>query len=145
MMRRAYLTFWMTYLIQMTEVTTCPSMLRFCLFASVRPRFTEPAKMRRRVIERPVGSSVRLKCTASGNPHPDIIWLKDSKPLADEEGGAGGERKKKRWTLSLRNLTPEHSGKYTCHVSNKAGEINATYKVEVIRKFDREAGATPSQ
>ncbi|MED6255224.1 Fibroblast growth factor receptor-like 1 [Ataeniobius toweri] len=111
----------------------------------VRPRFTEPAKMRRRVIERPVGSSVRLKCTASGNPHPDIIWLKDSKPLADEEGGAGGERKKKRWTLSLRNLTPEHSGKYTCHVSNKAGEINATYKVEVIRKFDREAGATPSQ
>ncbi|XP_038142562.1 fibroblast growth factor receptor-like 1a [Cyprinodon tularosa] len=97
----------------------------------VRPRFTEPAKMRRRVIERPVGSSVRLKCTASGNPNPDIVWLKDSKPLVDEEGG---ERKKKRWTLSLKNLTPEHSGKYTCHVSNKAGEINATYKVEVIQR-----------
>ncbi|KAM4733064.1 fibroblast growth factor receptor-like 1a [Anableps anableps] len=101
----------------------------------VRPRFTEPAKMRRRVIERPVGSSVRLKCTASGNPHPDIVWLKDGKPLVEEEeGGAGGERKKKRWTLSLKNLAPEHSGKYTCHVSNKAGEINATYRVEVIQR-----------
>uniref|UniRef100_G3PVP5 Fibroblast growth factor receptor like 1a n=2 Tax=Gasterosteus aculeatus TaxID=69293 RepID=G3PVP5_GASAC len=29
---------------------------------------------------------------------------------------------------------PEHSGKYTCHVSNRAGEINATYKVEVIQR-----------
>uniref|UniRef100_A0A3Q2CMC6 Fibroblast growth factor receptor-like 1 n=1 Tax=Cyprinodon variegatus TaxID=28743 RepID=A0A3Q2CMC6_CYPVA len=105
--------------------------INYTLIVIVRPRFTEPAKMRRRVIERPVGSSVRLKCTASGNPNPDIVWLKDSKPLVDEEGG---ERKKKRWTLSLKNLTPEHSGKYTCHVSNKAGEINATYKVEVIQR-----------
>ncbi|KAK1904409.1 Fibroblast growth factor receptor-like 1 [Dissostichus eleginoides] len=70
----------------------------------VRPRFTQPSKMRKRVIARPVGSSVRLKCAASGNPRPDI------------------------------NLMPKHSGKYTCHVSNKAGEINATYKVEVIQR-----------
>lgn len=76
---------------------------------------------------------MRLKCTASGNPRPDIVWLKDSRPLADEDGG-GGEGKKKKWTLSLKNLAPEHSGKYTCHVSNRAGEINATYKVEVIRE-----------
>ncbi|KAL1261436.1 hypothetical protein QQF64_006701, partial [Cirrhinus molitorella] len=97
----------------------------------VRPRFTQPAKMRKRVIARPVGSSVRLKCTASGNPRPDIVWLKDSRPLTPEEVGEG---RKKKWTLSLKNLTPEHSGKYTCHVSNRAGEINATYKVEVIQR-----------
>lgn len=103
---------------------------------AVRPRFTQPAKMRKRVIARPVGSSVRLKCTASGNPRPDIVWLKDSRPLADEDSGAGGDgQKKKKWTLSLKNLTPEHSGKYTCHVSNRAGEINATYKLEVIREY----------
>lgn len=103
----------------------------------VRPRFTQPSKMRKRVIARPVGSSVRLKCAASGNPRPDIVWLKDSQPLVDEDaaaGGAGGEGKKKKWTLSLKNLMPKHSGKYTCHVSNKAGEINATYKVEVIQR-----------
>ncbi|KAM6977857.1 fibroblast growth factor receptor-like 1a [Aplochiton taeniatus] len=116
----------------------------------VRPRFTQPAKMRKRVIARPVGSSVRLKCTASGNPRPDIVWLKDSRPLAGEDGerpggegkrgggGGGGEEggegRKKKWTLSLKNLSPEHSGKYTCHVSNRAGEINATYKVEVIQR-----------
>ncbi|KAF7667002.1 hypothetical protein LDENG_00080970 [Lucifuga dentata] len=111
----------------------------------VRPRFTQPAKMRKRVIARPVGSSVRLKCTASGNPRPDIIWLKDNRPLVGEEGGAGGggeraggggggQGRKKKWTLSLKNLMPEHSGKYTCYVSNRAGEINATYKLEVIQR-----------
>ncbi|XP_076005123.1 fibroblast growth factor receptor-like 1a isoform X2 [Genypterus blacodes] len=103
----------------------------------VRPRFTQPAKMRKRVIARPVGSSVRLKCMANGIPRPDIIWLKDNRPLAGEEGGAGGvaaEGRKKKWTLSLKNLSPEHSGKYTCYVSNRAGEINATYKLEVIQR-----------
>ncbi|KAJ1213628.1 hypothetical protein NDU88_001261 [Pleurodeles waltl] len=96
-----------------------------------RPRFTQPTKMRRRVIARPVGSSVRLKCVASGNPRPDITWLKDSKPLTPQEIG---ENKKKKWTLNLKNLKPEDSGKYTCRVSNKVGEINATYKVEVIQR-----------
>ncbi|KAF3838718.1 hypothetical protein F7725_010486 [Dissostichus mawsoni] len=56
----------------------------------VRPRFTQPSKMRKRVIARPVGSSVRLKCAASGNPRPDIVWLKDSQPLVDEDAAAGG-------------------------------------------------------
>ncbi|XP_043918262.1 fibroblast growth factor receptor-like 1 [Protopterus annectens] len=96
-----------------------------------RPRFTQPAKMRRRVIARPVGSSVRLKCAASGNPRPEVVWLKDSKPLTPQEIG---ENKKKKWTLNLRNLKPEDSGKYTCRIFNKAGEINATYKVEVIER-----------
>ncbi|CAL8357829.1 unnamed protein product [Merluccius merluccius] len=115
----------------------------------VRPRFTQPAKMRKRVIARPVGSSVRLKCTASGQPRPNIVWRKDNRPLdtddgpaegAEErgaggaEGGGEGEGGRKRWTLSLRNLSPEHSGKYTCQVSNAAGAIHATYKLEVIQR-----------
>uniref|UniRef100_A0A3B4AU73 Fibroblast growth factor receptor-like 1 n=1 Tax=Periophthalmus magnuspinnatus TaxID=409849 RepID=A0A3B4AU73_9GOBI len=110
--------------------------INYTLIVIVRPRFTQPAKMRKRVIIRPVGSSVRLKCTASGNPRPDIVWLKDNRPLVDEDSraAAGGEPKKKKWTLSLKNLTPEHSGKYTCQVSNRAGQINATYKVEVIQR-----------
>lgn len=98
----------------------------------VRPRFTHPTKMRKRRIERPVGSSVRLKCMASGNPRPEIVWLKDDRLLTEREVGEG---RQKKWTLTLRNLTPEQSGKYTCRVSNQAGEINATYYIEVIREY----------
>ncbi|XP_057562192.1 fibroblast growth factor receptor-like 1 [Hippopotamus amphibius kiboko] len=96
-----------------------------------RPRFTQPSKMRRRVIARPVGSSVRLKCVASGHPRPDIMWMKDDQALTRPEAG---EHRKKKWTLSLKNLRPEDSGKYTCRVSNRAGAINATYKVDVIQR-----------
>ncbi|XP_053701599.1 fibroblast growth factor receptor-like 1 [Synchiropus splendidus] len=97
----------------------------------VRPRFTQPTKMRKRVIARPVGSSVRLKCTASGTPRPVIVWMKDERPLTAQEVGEGRQQK---WTLTLKNLTPENSGRYTCRVFNRAGEINATYKVEVIQR-----------
>ncbi|KAK2115178.1 Fibroblast growth factor receptor-like 1 [Saguinus oedipus] len=96
-----------------------------------RPRFTQPSKMRRRVIARPVGSSVRLKCVASGHPRPDITWMKDDQALTRPEAG---EPRKKKWTLSLKNLRPEDSGKYTCRVSNRVGAINATYKVDVIQR-----------
>uniref|UniRef100_UPI00398E3E38 fibroblast growth factor receptor-like 1 n=1 Tax=Pristiophorus japonicus TaxID=55135 RepID=UPI00398E3E38 len=92
----------------------------------VKPRFTQPSKMRQRVIARPVGSSVRLKCTANGIPRPNIVWWKDDQQLS--------ESKRNRWTLSLRNLKPESSGKYTCHVFNTAGEINATYKLDVVER-----------
>uniref|UniRef100_H2TA70 Fibroblast growth factor receptor like 1 n=1 Tax=Takifugu rubripes TaxID=31033 RepID=H2TA70_TAKRU len=98
---------------------------------TLRPRFTHPTKMRKRRIERPVGSSVRLKCMASGNPRPEIVWLKDDRLLTAQEVGEG---RQKKWTLTLRNLTPEQSGKYTCRVSNQAGEINATYYIEVIQR-----------
>lgn len=86
--------------------------------------------MRRRVIARPVGSSVRLKCVASGHPRPDITWMKDDQALTRLEAG----EHRKKWTLSLKNLRPEDSGKYTCRVSNRVGAINATYKVDVIRE-----------
>ena len=89
------------------------------------------------MIARPVGSSVRLKCVASGHPRPDIMWMKDDQALTRPEAG---EHRKKKWTLSLKNLRPEDSGKYTCRVSNRAGAINATYKVDVIRECGRGRG-----
>lgn len=57
--------------------------------------------------------------------------MKDDQALTRPEAG---EHRKKKWTLSLKNLRPEDSGKYTCRVSNRAGAINATYKVDVIRE-----------
>ncbi|KAG5263533.1 hypothetical protein AALO_G00265850 [Alosa alosa] len=95
----------------------------------VKPRFSQPTKMRRRVLEQPVGSSVRLKCLASGNPPPAITWWKDHTRLPPPRQG-----KRPQWTLTLKNLQPQDSAKYTCHVSNAAGHINATYKVDVIER-----------
>ncbi|XP_051505034.1 fibroblast growth factor receptor-like 1b [Myxocyprinus asiaticus] len=95
----------------------------------VKPRFSQPAKMRRRVLEQPVGSTVRLKCLASGNPEPVITWWKDQTQLPGLH-----HNKRPQWTLTLKNLQPLDSARYTCHVSNVAGHINATYKVDVIER-----------
>lgn len=98
-------------------------------FLSVQPRFAYPDKMRRSSLDRPTGSSVRFKCKAVGHPHPQIEWYKDGQRLALDHLG---HTKKMPWTLKLRDLTKEKSGKYMCRVFNSEGAINYTYTLEVI-------------
>ncbi|XP_062332946.1 fibroblast growth factor receptor-like 1b isoform X1 [Osmerus eperlanus] len=95
----------------------------------VKPRFSQPTKMRRRVLYKPVGSSVRLKCQATGSPPPSITWWKDQTPLPPPRRDA-----RPQWTLTLKNLQPGDGGRYTCQVTNPAGHINATYKLDVIER-----------
>ncbi|XP_013392958.1 fibroblast growth factor receptor-like 1 [Lingula anatina] len=104
------------------------------------PKFSQPSKMRRKNIQRPVGSSVRFKCKASGKPRPTILWYKDSKELTEEDIG---HAKKTRWTLKLRNLKKEDSGKYTCKVTNQVGMINYTYELDVIDKIKEKPELIP--
>lgn len=78
---------------------------------AAQPRFTQPAKMRRRVIARPVGSSIRLKCVASGNPRPDITWLKDNKPLTPP--GDWGEQEEE---VDAEPEEPEARGQWEIHL-----------------------------
>ncbi|CAH1782898.1 unnamed protein product [Owenia fusiformis] len=99
-----------------------------------KPRFTAPAKNRRRNIQRPVGSSARLRCKATGKPKPEIIWYKDNKQIV-EERNSNDHVHTQKWTLHLSDLRNEDSGKYTCRVYNRAGMINYTYTVEVIEKI----------
>ncbi|XP_046704681.1 fibroblast growth factor receptor-like 1b [Silurus meridionalis] len=95
----------------------------------VKPRFSQPMKMRRRFREQPVGSSVRLNCVATGNPPPCITWWKDQEQIPTPT-----RAKRPQWTLTLKNLQPQDSSRYTCRVFNTAGQINATYTVEVIER-----------
>ncbi|CAN0099429.1 unnamed protein product [Lampetra planeri] len=110
--------------------------LPVCVFPpphdAAKPRFTQPSRMRRRVLARPAGSSVRLKCSASGEPRPDIVWLKDDRPIARPTPVAASRQ---QWTLTLKSLRAEDSGRYTCRVFNTAGEINATYRVDVVQRL----------
>jgi len=87
--------------------------------------------MNKRDHQRPVGSSLRLRCNAGGNPTPDVRWMKDQQILQINEDGIDS---KKHWILKLRNLKESDSGDYQCHVYNKHGNISFTYTVEVIGK-----------
>ncbi|PNF41482.1 hypothetical protein B7P43_G13295, partial [Cryptotermes secundus] len=94
------------------------------------PRFTKPGNMNR-MIAKPAGNMLRLKCPAEGNPEPNITWTKDGAPpyrhLYSIRNG--------RWSLILEDLVVSDSGNYTCIVCNLCGCINFTYKVDIIERY----------
>ena len=94
--------------------------------------------MRDRHLMRPAGNSIRLKCKATGKPKPQIIWFKDNDLIVGDQMADFDEEEhisESRWTLRLRDLRKDDSGKYTCKVFNRAGSINYTYTLEVIGKL----------
>lgn len=99
------------------------------IFLPAPPRFTSPEKMKRQKIIRPVNSSLRLRCKATGNPRPQISWMKDHQELYSRDSG-----RRSSWTLRLSDLQQMDSGLYTCVVWNRLGSVNFTYHIEVIGK-----------
>ena len=107
------------------------AVLRF----TAAPRFTvSQNKMRRNLLQVPVGNSVKLYCSADGNPRPTVKWYKDGNLF--KERRSGHKLSLSPWTtwLSLKDLVPSDTGSYMCNVSNSYGWINHTYKVDVHGK-----------
>ena len=103
------------------------AVLRF----TAAPRFTVPqSKMRRNLLHVPVGDSVRLDCSADGNPRPTVKWYKDGKLFKERKLYSS----RRTTLLSLKDLVPSDTGSYMCNVSNSYGWINHTYKVDVHGK-----------
>ena len=90
--------------------------------------------MRRNLLAVPVGNSVKLDCSADGNPRPTVKWYKNGKHFKESIGG--NKLYLSRWTtlLRLKDLVPSDAGSYMCNVSNSYGWISHTYKVDVYGK-----------
>lgn len=110
-------------------MVTIVIMFATIIFLPAPPRFTSPEKMKRQKIIRPVNSSLRLRCKATGNPRPQISWMKDHQELYSRDSG-----RRSSWTLRLSDLQQMDSGLYTCVVWNRLGSVNFTYHIEVIGK-----------
>ncbi|XP_035228151.1 fibroblast growth factor receptor 3-like [Stegodyphus dumicola] len=94
------------------------------------PYFTQPFKMDIKLLARPAGSSVTLKCPVNGNPIPKIKWLKN---------GEVPEREidiiYRKYSMTIEHLLTSDTGNYTCIVSNSEGEIQWHYQVEVEERI----------
>ena len=68
------------------------------------------------------GSSVKINCTASGTPDPDVRWMRNG---LDERSG------KKPAFLTFSRINRADDGQYTCRANNSAGndENNVTLVV----------------
>uniref|UniRef100_A0A182F986 receptor protein-tyrosine kinase n=1 Tax=Anopheles albimanus TaxID=7167 RepID=A0A182F986_ANOAL len=94
------------------------------------PYFVKKEHMAK-LVPKPSGSFVRLRCPAEGYPKPNITWTKDGRDIERSMGQA----KKVNWAIVLEDLVPDDSGFYTCHVCNRVGCVNFTTKLEVNDRF----------
>ncbi|XP_061436967.1 fibroblast growth factor receptor 3-like [Lethenteron reissneri] len=84
----------------------------------------------------PSGSSVKLRCLATGVPTPSVAWHHDGGRLhGGEERRLGAFRLRiKDWTLVLDSVVPSDAGNYSCVVSNQHGSIQHSYQLVVIER-----------
>lgn len=83
-----------------------------------------------RLVAKPSGNMIKLKCQAKGDPEPTIQWTKDNLPIERKMG----QIQYSKWAITLEDLIPDDSGAYTCKVCNVHGCTNFTTKVEVTGK-----------
>ncbi|KAK7889294.1 hypothetical protein WMY93_024854 [Mugilogobius chulae] len=76
-----------------------------------------------------VKNPVALSCEGHGIPLPDITWLKDGQPITTTSSVrilSGGR------SLRLMHTAVEDAGRYTCIVSNTAGEERKEFDLNVL-------------
>jgi hypothetical protein len=106
-----------------TDATTSSSIGGFA------PTFTNQNALNRLVVK-PSGNMIKMKCPAKGDPEPTVEWTKDGKPI----DRTMGQVQSGKWSFSLEDLIPSDSGSYTCKICNIHGCINFTSKLEVNGK-----------
>ncbi|XP_049276748.1 fibroblast growth factor receptor homolog 1-like isoform X1 [Anopheles funestus] len=94
------------------------------------PEFMKKEHMPK-IVSKPSGNMVRLRCPADGYPKPNITWTKDRREIERTMG----QVKKVNWAIVLEDLVPQDSGFYTCIVCNRVGCIDFTTKLEVKDRF----------
>ncbi|NXI34767.1 MXRA5 protein, partial [Galbula dea] len=82
------------------------------------------------------GSTLRLDCSASGDPWPRILWRLPSKRMIDSLHSSLETRIKvfSNGTLVVHSVTDKDAGDYLCVARNKIGDDYVVLKVNVMMK-----------
>ncbi|XP_034287338.1 matrix-remodeling-associated protein 5 [Pantherophis guttatus] len=81
------------------------------------------------------GSTLRLNCSASGDPWPWILWRLPSKRMVDSLQSLDSRIKVLgNGTLVIQSVTDKDAGDYLCMARNKIGDDYVVLKVNVMMK-----------
>lgn len=92
-----------------------PKSLVHRLVVLQKPRISTSANQHNLTVIK--GSSVVLRCSATGNPRPSIIWTKRNRDLA----GLDHRLRAEDTELHLQNVSMTHGGRYSCTADNGVG------------------------
>nr|XP_018909125.1 PREDICTED: fibroblast growth factor receptor homolog 1-like isoform X2 [Bemisia tabaci] len=99
--------------------------------APAPPTFTKKDTMHR-IVNKPAGNTLRLKCPATGNPAPNITWFKDGVSNFTRHLGLVRYH---GWGMAMDDIVVNDSGYYTCRICNFLGCIEFSSKVDVKERF----------
>jgi len=80
------------------------------------------------------GYDVKFGGRISGNPFPEIAWLKDGKPLDTTSDKYKVKVDNDMMTFSVRDCDDKDVGVYSCVLKNSEGEDKCQAKLEVVDK-----------
>ena len=113
--------------------------------ATTKPEFRE--KLKNANVQ--VGKEARFDVFVTGFPPPEVDWIKEGEKVEDDgcftlvDGEEDGQ-----FALIIKNVKPEHAGKYKCVAFNEVGEAscNGNLLVEellIAPEFAAEAESAP--
>lgn len=84
------------------------------------------------------GETVLFEATITGKPSPDIVWLKDEKPI--DSPNASTSSSEKKHVLQIENCSLLDKGLYSITASNLAGEAHSNCHLLVNQppSYDKE-------
>ena len=97
-----------------------------------KPQFSNRNQLNRLVVK-PSGNMVKMRCAAKGNPEPSIKWTRNGTEIVRQLG----QVQYTKFGITLEDLVPADSGIYMCEVCNTQGCINYSTKLEVKGKLKR--------
>ncbi|XP_052757960.1 fibroblast growth factor receptor homolog 1-like isoform X2 [Galleria mellonella] len=89
------------------------------------PRFVHPQRMFNSKTKQ-VGSFIKLKCIAEGNPTPTIDWKKNNASIVRNVPPIYT-----KWSVDIEELSKSDEGNYTCVVCNELGCIEHNVELNV--------------
>ncbi|CAI9595567.1 unnamed protein product, partial [Staurois parvus] len=87
---------------------------------------------------------VTLECKVEGTPAPQILWLKDGRPL-DLVSAPNLRLSQDGSSVHLTSVQPSDSGRYTCLARNVAGEDTKVYVLNILAPPVFESGSNVSE
>ncbi|XP_026558988.1 hemicentin-1 [Pseudonaja textilis] len=75
------------------------------------------------------GHGITLTCEVTGNPIPEITWLKDGQTILQDDGY---QLMSSGRFLQITNAQVADTGRYTCVASNTAGDKRKSFSVNVL-------------
>lgn len=107
--------------------------VRKCHDGTEAPKLRKPATYEKGV-QVDKGDSVKLTLSCSGEPTPEVLILKDGKPVEISEQITYGVQDSKL-SLKILNAAVEDSGVYKITVENQAGVDEAVVRIIVTGKL----------